>query len=100
MMALYFTELMAAKNSENFFRTEDDREGLRAFGMGDPLYGLGSFKGDGVEELEGVDVHAQRCRGGLTIPDQMEEEAANLLLPHLFGRPQAAVAETARASKA
>jgi hypothetical protein len=83
------------KDSENFFRTEDDREGLRAFGMGDPLYFLGSLEGDIIEELEGVDVHAQRGRGGLPVPDQMEEEAANLLLPHLFGRPQVVVGEMA-----
>ena len=73
------------KDSENLLRTENDREGLRPFGMGESLYGLGSFEGNGVEEFEGVDVHAQRCRRGFTIPDQMEEEAANLLLPHLFG---------------
>jgi hypothetical protein len=45
--------------------------------MGNPLYDLGSIEGDGVEELEGINVHAQSRRGGFTIPDEMEEEAAN-----------------------
>jgi hypothetical protein len=87
------------KDSENFFRTENDREGLRPFGMGNPLYFLGSFEGDGVEKLEGIDVHAQRGRGGFTIPDQMEEEAANLLLPHFFGGSHIVVGEIAGAAQ-
>ena len=69
------------KDSENFFRAENDRQGVRSFGMRNPLDDLGLFEGDVVEELEGVDVRVQRERGGLTIPNQMEEEVANLLLP-------------------
>ena len=76
------------QDAENFFRTENDREGLGPFGLRDPLYFPGSLEGDVIEELEGVDVHAQRGRGGFALPDQMEEEAADLLLPHLLGRPQ------------
>ena len=55
--------------------------------MGKIIYRLGLFEGYGVEELEGINMHVQRRRGGFTIPDEMQEEAANLLLPHLFGRP-------------
>jgi len=87
------------KDSENLLRTENDRESLRPFGVGNLLYGLGSFESDVVEEFEGVDVHAQRCRRGFTIPDQMEEEAANLLLPHLFGGPQVVAGEMACAAQ-
>jgi hypothetical protein len=64
-----------------------------------PFTSSGSFEGDVVEELEGVDIHAQRGRGGLTLPDQMEEEAANLLLPHLFGRPHVVAGEMAGAAQ-
>jgi len=67
--------------------------------MGNLLYGFGSFESDVVEELEGVDVHAQSCRGGFTIPDQMEEEAAHLLLPHLFGGSHVVAGEMAGASQ-
>ena len=45
------------KNPEYFFRAENDREGLGPFGMGNILDGLRSFQGNGVEELEGVDIH-------------------------------------------
>jgi hypothetical protein len=67
--------------------------------MGNPLYFLGSFEGDVVEELEGIDLHAQRRRGGFTIPDEMQEEAANLLLPHLFGRPHVVADKMAGAAQ-
>ena len=32
------------KDAENLFRAENDRQGLRPFGMGNPLYDLGSFE--------------------------------------------------------
>ena len=55
--------------------------------MGEVLYYLGSFEGNGVEELESVDIHVLRCRRGVPIPHQMKEEIADLLLPHLLGGP-------------
>jgi hypothetical protein len=61
--------------------------------MGDTLYCLGSFEGNGVEELEGVDIHVLRGGGGFTVPDQIEKEIAHLLLPHLFGGPHVVTGE-------
>ncbi len=87
------------QDAENFFRTEDDREGLGPFGMGDPLDFLGSLEVDVIEELEGVDIHAQRGRGGLPVPGQMEEEVPDLLLTHLLGRPQVMAGEMAGATE-
>jgi hypothetical protein len=87
------------QDAENFFRTENDREGLGPFGMADPLDFLGSFEGDVIEELEGVDVHAQRGRGGFPVPDQMEKEVPDLLLTHLLGGPQVMAGEMAGATQ-
>jgi len=87
------------KDPENLFRAENDRQGLKAFGMGNPFYDLRSFEGDVVEELEGVDVHVQRGRGGLTVPDQVEQEISHLLFPHLLRGPHTMLGEMAGAAQ-
>ena len=67
--------------------------------MGEVFYYLGSFEGDRVEELEGVDIHVLRCRRGIPIPDQMQKKITHLLLPHLFGGPHIVSGEMACAAQ-
>jgi hypothetical protein len=87
------------KDPENFLRAKNDRQGLRAFGMGNPLDDLRSFEGDVEEKLEGADVHVQRGRGGLTVPDQVEKKIAHLLRPHLLRGSHIMLGEMAGAAQ-
>jgi hypothetical protein len=87
------------KELENFCRAENDRQGRGPLGMGKTCHHFGPFEGDVVQELEGVDVHIQRCRGGLTVPDQMEKEIAHLLLPHFLRGPHIMLGEMAGAAQ-
>jgi len=75
------------KEGEDLFQTQNDREDLRAFGVGDVLDHLRPLQSDRVQKFKGIDVLILSEWGDFPLLGKMKEKVSDLSLPHRLRGP-------------